>query len=143
MVEKFDLCPHLIRLIVIRCGQLLFPEEKNITILYEKTASLIGLMAFQTTSSMQGNHLPAPHEMAPARICPKCGKKTFEIFGLCPTCQESEGGKFRTLFECSDCHHKEKSEKPMVVWLQEMGVDFRTQSKSSLGIKTITDEGSK
>ena len=146
---------HQIKLIVIRCGEELrkakgLPEEKNITTLYEEASITLGISTILTTTQ-DADHLPAPHESVrpngepaiPLRECPKCGKKSMQIFGLCPTCKDSEGGKYKTKFECSECHYTEKSEKHMVTWLQEMGVEFGNQSKESLGVKTITDNGVK
>jgi hypothetical protein len=146
---------HQIKLIIIKCGEELrkargLPEEKNITTLYEEASSILGIPTIQTTTQ-DADHLPAPHEMKkedgmpmiPLRKCPKCEKDAMQIFGLCPDCEDSEGGKYETKFECSECHYSEKSEKHMVLWLQEMGVDFGNQSKKELGIKTITDEGLK
>lgn len=151
----FDPCPHQITQIVLKAGAVIrqikgLPEEKNITILYNETAPLLGV-AITPMNSQQADHLPAPHEMKkpdgqpviPLRECLKCGEKAMQIFGLCPTCEDSGGGKYRTKFVCSHCKHEEKSEKHMVAWLQEMGVDFGNQSKQSLGIKTITDDGIK
>lgn len=138
---------HQIKLIIIRCGELLHPEEKNITKLYEETSVLLGMPLIPTSTADAGK-LPSPAESMkemgmPHRVCPQCGKETFQIFGLCASCQEAEGGKFKTLFECSECHFKEKSKKPIVVWLREMDWDFGNQSKRSLGIQTITDDGIK
>lgn len=151
---------HRVKDIIIRCGQVLreakgLPEEKNISILYEEASLALGLPLIET-STADANHLPAPHEMMkpdgmpmiPLQKCPKCGKDSMEIFGLCPTCEDAKGengepGKYRTKFMCKECSHSEKSEKHMVTWLMEMGVEFGNQSKESLGVKTITDNGIK
>lgn len=146
---------HQVKFIVIKCGEELrrakgLPEERNITTLYEEASAILGIPIIQTTTQ-DADHLPAPHEMIkkdgmpmiPLRKCPKCEKDAMQIFGLCPTCKDSEGGKYRTKFLCTECQYSEKSEKHMVLWLQEMGVDFGAQSKESLGIKTITDTGLK
>lgn len=146
---------HQIKLIVIRCGEALrrakgLPEERNITKLYREASQILGIPTIPTTTR-DGDHLPAPHEtlkpdgtpVVPLRECPSCGKKSMQLFGLCPTCEDSEGGKYRTKFVCSECQYFKKSEKHMVIWLREMGVEFGNQTKQSLGIKTITDEGVK
>lgn len=143
---------HQVKLIIIRCGHAIreatgLPKENNITTLYRDTSALLGIEMIETHTG-QADHLPSVSEsMAdigiPNMECPSCKKKTFQIFGLCPTCKDSEEGKYKTKFECSECHYSEKSEKHMVRWLQEMGIDFGNQSKKSLGIKTITDKGVK
>jgi len=156
----FDPCPHQITQIVLKAGAIIrelkgFPEERNVTTLYNETAPLLGISPTQMSSS-DVDHLPSPQEMKgsdgtsmiPLQKCPKCGKDSMEIFGLCPTCEDAKGengepGKYKTKFVCKECSHFEKSEKHMVIWLQEMGVEFGNQTKKELGIKTITDGGTK
>ena len=105
---------------------------------------------------MDADHLPSLHEMIkpdgmpliPFRECPKCGKESMEMLGLCPTCEEAKGengepAKYKTKFVCKECSYSERSEKHMVIWLQEMGVNFGNQPKKDLGVRTITDEGIK
>ena len=146
---------HQVKEIIIKCGRALreakgLPEENNISILYEEASLALGLPLIQTTTA-DADHLPAPHEtmrpdgepVIPLLECPKCGKKAMQIFSICPDCKDSENKKYKTKFKCTKCPHEEKSEKHMVIWLQEMGVDFGTQSKESLGLKTITDQGVK
>jgi DNA-directed RNA polymerase subunit M/transcription elongation factor TFIIS len=143
----FDLDKHTIKMVIIQCGKLLYPDEKNITTLYETTSRALGLALIETTTA-SANHLPTPAESAKAnpenllnQVCPKCQKNSFILHGLCPTCKDSEDGKYKTMWKCYDCGHQEKSEEPMVIWLQKLGIDFRIQSKQSLGIQTVTDEG--
>ena len=145
----FDLCDHKTKQIIIKFGKLIWPEEKNITVLYQKASEAIGMEVVKTTSAM-ANHLPTPEESAKENpqsnfpiICPKCNKKSYIIFGLCKSCKDAEGGKYKTMFRCYECKHEEKSTEYMIVWFQRLGIDFSTQSKRSLGIKTITDEGIK
>jgi len=150
----FDECDHRIRNIVIRTGKIIrqikgLPKEKNISILYDETAPLLGLIP-SNLSSNNYNHLPTPEESARGnpnsplvQICPECGKKSYVLRGLCRSCKDAEGGIYRTMFECFECKHKERSKEPMVVWLDRLGIDFKTQSKASLGIKTVTDDGLK
>ena len=156
----FDICEHKIRQIVIKAGMEIrkakgLPEEKNITILFNETAPLLGIVPI-LLSSKDADHLPAPHEMKkedgtpiiPLKKCPQCGKKAMEMFGLCRNCKDAEGedgksGKYKVRFKCKECHFQEKSEKPMVIWLQEMGVDFKSISKNALGIRIITNDGIK
>jgi len=151
---------HQVKLIIIKCGKALreakgLPEEKNITTLYEEASAILGMPTISTTTQ-DADHLPAPHEMVrengtpiiPLRKCPRCGKEAMQMFGLCHTCKDAEGengeiGKYKVKFECKECQFQEKSDKPMVLWLQEMGVDFGMMSKKNLGIKTITDDGIK
>ena len=152
----FDPNVHLMKLLVIRCGNEIrkakgLPEEKNITVVYNETAELLGIAPVVTTTRTAGSRSPAPHEMVaengfpliPKRVCPVCGQETVELHSICGGCADAEGGKFKTLWKCSvsECSFKEKSGKPLVVWLQEMGIDFGNQTKKSLGIKTITDDG--
>jgi hypothetical protein len=39
------------------------------------------------------------------------------------------------------CGYQEKSEKSTTEWLDELGIRYENQSKRSLGIQTLTDEG--
>lgn len=156
----FDPCPHQITQVVLKAGAIIrqlkgLPEEKNITVLYNEMAPLLGITPVQT-SSREADHLPKLQQiikddgtpLVPLQKCPECGKDSMEIFGLCPTCEDAKGekgepGKYRTKFICKECAYSERSEKHMVMWLQEMGVDFGNQTKKELGVKTITDEGVK
>lgn len=157
---SFDPKIHEVKQILIKCGRALrkakgLPEELDVTVLYNEASEALGIPLIRTTTG-NADHLPSPREMMkpdgmpviPLRDCPKCGQNSMQIFGLCPTCKDAKGengepGKYKTKFMCTECKHEEKSEKHMVIWLQEMGVDFGNQSKKELGIKTITDDGIK
>lgn len=138
----FDPCNHKVNMILIACGELFFPEEKNVTALLNKTAALIGVQPEEFTSD-QADHLPTPQETGPFFLCPKCGIKKLTIDGLCPTCTESEDGKFHSKLSCSACGFSEKSIKHIVTQLIDFGHDFSSSQKETLGIKTITDQGKK
>ncbi len=158
----FDACEHRVRGVVIKTGQLIrqlkgLPEERDVTILFNEAAPLLGIPAIQLSSRQDGNHLPAPHEMKnekgsfliPRRDCPQCGRKDgLSLVSLCPSCTDSEGGEYHTMWTCIDqgagCGFKmDKSKKFITQVLSEMGVQFGTGTKESLGIKTYTDEGLK
>lgn len=156
----FNACEHQITQIVIKVGRIIrelkgLPEEKNITIVYDETAPLLGLAPKKQKSS-DADNIPELKDMKsadgmlmiPLQKCNKCGKESMEIFGLCPTCEDAKGengepGKYKTKFVCTQCSYSERSEKHMVIWLQEMGVEFGNQSKKELGVRTITDDGIK
>lgn len=164
----FDPTPHLIRLILIRCGQLLYPEEKNISVLVEKVSEAIGLMPFQLAADhsfrIQAPSQATATEAIKPHLCPKCGKATVRLFPICQTCVElSEGGKYKTIWACKyqavdargtpminqfglpflgeGCGYMEKSEKGTTEWLEELKIPYQNQTKRSLGIQTITDKG--
>jgi len=150
----FDACDHKIRQLVIRAAEEIrkakgLPEEKNITVLFNEAAPLLGVIA-ATLSSRNVSKLPAPHEMVneagklliPRRDCPKCGgKECMSLYALCTGCTDAEGGKYLTKWECSLCGHKERFGKAFVQWLDEMGIDFQPGMKADMGIKTATDKG--
>lgn len=145
----FDPEIHQIKVIIIKCGQLLHPEEKDLTKLYKETSVLLGMPEIKT-STADANHLPTPEESARQNpnsmwvaICPACGKKSYVLHPLCSTCKESEGGKYKSMFLCFECQHKEKFEKYSVQVATERGMRILTGTKRNLGIKTITDEGLK
>ncbi len=138
----FDPMKHKINIILIRCGEQLFPGETNITTLAEMTGKLLGVEPEKMTS-IETDHLPKPSETGPFFPCPKCGNKTLLVFGLCPTCKDSEGGKYAAKLQCQDCKYEEKTTKHIVTILTEFGYDFKNQTKAELGIKTITDNGVK
>jgi len=146
---SFNIEEHQERQKIINYGRERWPEENNITILYKKACVEMGIEEKVLTSESV-NHLPTPQESAKenphhplVQICPECGKKAYTLRGLCRSCKDAEGGIYRTMFECFECKHKERSKEPMVVWLDRLGIDFKTQSKASLGIKTLTDAGLK
>ncbi len=223
----FDPNPHHLRLIVIRCGQLLNPMEKNVTVLYDDTAKKVGVIPFSMTTlknswetapqlvrqilitagqkirdaqglspeenleklahdtaiefglinldaqveeEMQNtrirakgaNKLPAPHEMKdeqgkftiPRKDCPQCGRKDgLSLKSICPSCTDSEGGKYHSMYSCEEndpdgkpigCGLKtDKSEKFMVQRMSEENPDWAGGMKQDMGIMTITNEGIK
>jgi len=155
----FNICEHHIRDLVLKAGVVIrqlkgLPEEKNITVLYNETAPLLGITPFQMHSG-DINHLPAPAEVRtdrgafaiPRKDCEHCGgKETVVLYPLCQSCEEAEGGKYKAAWTCQskDCGYKEKLEKPFIEILEELGVEIPNgASKQSLGIKTMTDEGLK
>jgi hypothetical protein len=153
----FDPCPHQITQIVLKAGAIIrqlkgLPEEKNITTLYNETAPLLGIPV-RTMSSRDVNHLPSPAEMVndkgaftiPRKDCPNCNEKnTVILVSLCPSCKDSEGGKYHSAWTCQKCGViMEKSEKFLTQVLNEMGIEIPNGSKKAFGIKTITDDGLK
>ena len=142
---SFDICEHKMKLLIIKFGKFLHPEEKNVTRLYLDTCTLLGIAPIETTSLM-ADHIPTLFESArkvDGHPCPQCQKNSLFVTGLCKACKDSENGKYKTVIECKECGSKEKSEEPVIVWLQRWGVEFGNQTKESLGIKTLTDEGLK
>jgi len=152
----FDPCPHQITQLVLKAGAIIrklkgLPEEINITVLYNETAPLLGIIV-APMNSRTVDHLPSPSEMkdekgqfvVPRKDCLSCGdKETMLLTPLCKSCEDAEGGKFKTAWICSVCQNKEKSEKFFTQWLNELGVEIPNGSKQAMGIKTLTNEGLK
>ena len=185
---EFDACDQRIRQIVIKAAiqrriDAGLPEEKNITTLYNETAPLLGIPIVQMNSGM-ADHLPGPYEMDQTstqmqnarmneiskkllehkQICPRCGKKSMEIFDICRSCADFKAG-FRSEWRCmgirdetgkivdAGCGEKVKTDKFMGQWFKEFAdtdPEFKDLldsagmlSKQEMGIKTITDEGLK
>ena len=148
----------LIRAATIRRKLKGLPEEKNITILYNEICAILELPIIEI-SSLNADHLPAPHEMknvqgdfmVPRKDCPLCGSRDSVILTpLCGSCKDAEGGKFKSAWVCQGAQckdkeggYKERSEKAFVQWLSELGIKIPTGSKMDLGIKTMTDSGLK
>ena len=154
----FDACPHLLRLVLIRAGQLLHPEEKDLSVLIRKVSMEMGMGGLPPLESFDASHTPSPEESLrerrelmrkavrprpPTKECPQCRQNSFELFTLCRTCQDAEGGKYKTIFVCSQCGFRERSELPTTIWLDKMKQEFEMQTKETLGIRTVTDEGIK
>lgn len=57
----FDPNPHLFKMLIIRCGQLIFPGEKDISALYKKTSMMIGSAPFKTSTA--GSDFDASHQL--------------------------------------------------------------------------------
>jgi hypothetical protein len=145
----FDAEKHTERIRIINHGKKKWPDEKNITKLYQMACKDLGIEP-KTISTAIANHLPSPEESAKENpkskftiICPKCGKRAYFLTGLCKGCKEAEGGTYKTKFSCYECGHSERSKEPLVIWMQRLAIEFGTQSKKSMGIVTITDEGEK
>ena len=146
---KFDAEEHTERQRIINHGRTKWPNEKNITILYRMACKDLGIEP-KTISTAIASRLPTPEESAKenpqskfAILCPSCGKKSSVLHGLCRSCKDSEGGKYKTMFRCYECKYQVKSTEHLVVWMQRLGIEFGTQSKQSLGIETIIDKGDK
>jgi hypothetical protein len=137
-----DPCKQKINSILIKCGEALFPGEKNVTTLLNKTSALLGIPPEPLTSKMTA---VAPHlvKADPFLKCPWCGIRKLKIAALGSCCKDSEYGKYKTLLSCSACDHSEKSEKQVVTLLVEFGHDFSSAQKKDLGIETLTDRSSK
>lgn len=157
----FDASVHLETLRLIEVGRQLrrdkgLPEERNVSILHKEGAAHEGKEIVKFTSR-KVNHLPAPHEMqkdngkfiVPRKDCPQCGEKESMFLGpLCHTCEDAKGengeiGKYKSMWQCQKCKTKEKLEKHFVQILNELGVEFGTGTKESMGIQTYTDNGVK
>ena len=105
---------HIERLRIIGYGREKWPEEKNITKLYQMACKELGI-EIKTLTSVMANHLPTPEESARENpqskfsiICPKCNKKSYVLRGLCKGCKDSEDGKYKTMFKCYECEHQDK-----------------------------------
>lgn len=151
----FDPCPHQITQIILKAGAVIrqlkgLPEEKNITLLYNETAPLLGIIPTQMNTVTNGNHYPSIAESVaslgiklPMKPCPKCGRE-MPLAPICRSCKDAEGGKYKTGYKCVACDIVyEKSEKFFTQVLSEMGVSIPSGMKQAMGIKTITDEGLK
>jgi len=163
----FDPEIHKVKEIIIKCGRALreakgLPEEKNISILYDEASMALGIPMIETTTG-DADHLPAPHEMkneggkfiVPRKDCPQCGRKDgLSLKSICPSCTDSEGGKYHTMYSCEEmgsftgkpigCGFKtEKSEMFMAQRMSELNPDWQSGMKADMGIKTVTDDGLK
>ena len=111
----FDPCEHQKVEIIKRAGAIIrslrgLPEEKNITILYNETMEILGLVPIRMDSRM-ADHLPSPEEMrnekgefeVPNKPCPKCGMRSF-LTSICQSCKDAEGGKYRSGYACDIKH---------------------------------------
>jgi hypothetical protein len=184
----FDACDHRIRQLVIRAAMIRredkgLPPEDNITRLYKEMAPLLGIPVVQMSSN-DADHLPGPYEMGQSpmkmpsarvneitkkllehkQICPKCGKKSMEIFDICRSCADFKAG-FRSEWRCigirdetgkivdAGCGEILKTNKFMGQWFKEFAdadPEFKDLiesagmlSKQEMGIKTVTDDGLK
>jgi len=187
----FDPCPHQITELALRAMRVVRelrgdPEEQNATTLMKEAVMLFRIPPVWTRgmNSKTADHLPGPYEMGRApmqiqnaqigkiakkllehkQVCPKCGKKSMEIFDICRSCSDFKAG-FRSEWRCigirdetgkivdAGCGQKVKTDKFMGQWFKEFAdadPEFKDLidstgmlSKQEMGIKTITDEGLK
>ncbi|RPI53399.1 MAG: hypothetical protein EHM49_04395 [Deltaproteobacteria bacterium] len=146
---SFDQCEHEKRTLIISFGKYLNPNEKNVTKLYTDACVALGIIPGVFTSR-DADHLPSPGESAISHpesplisVCPKCGERTYVLEGICQKCKDSEGGKYKARKKCYKCGEQEKFEDHLVTVLDRLGISYGNQSKNSLGIRTLTDEGLK
>lgn len=142
----FNIEEHTIRQKILVHARLKWPGEKNVNKLCEMGAKDLGL-TLEKLTSITASHLPTPEESTRENPkskftfeCPLCKKKSYTLYSLCHSCKESEGGKYKTMLKCFECSFETKSDKPLVIRLQEMQIDFNLISKKDLGIETITDK---
>jgi len=153
----FDPCPHQITQLVLKAGAVIrelkgLPEEKNITVLYNETAPLLGIIVVPMDSRTV-NHLPSPAEMkdekgrfvVPRKDCPKCGgAMTMPLGPICPSCKDSEDGIYKSGYKCEVCEYvDEKTDEFFTQRLSRMGVEIPEGMKQAIGIKTLTNDGLK
>jgi len=152
---SFDPCPHRITQLVLRAGAIIrqlkgLPEEKNVTILYNETAPMLGVAIIPMNSRVT-NHLPTPGEIrredgkfvVPRKECPKCGA-TMVLGPICRSCKDAEEGKYRSGYKCITCQFvDEKTDEFFSQRLSRMGIEVPDGMKETMGIKTLTDEGLK
>jgi hypothetical protein len=158
----FDPYPHLIKQIILAFGKILYPEEQDLTVVYEKARQRIGMDPIVTSTSapvagtISNQGVTATVEQDAQRMLnlarsmeieykcpnPNCNSQKVILMDLCRNCKDGQAG-YRSAIECPVCHTREKFDKPIAVWLKELGIDFGMQSKRSLGIRTLTDEGVK
>ena len=153
----FDPCSHNLTQMVIKAGRYIrglrgLPPEKNITVLYMETATLLGIPVNRPTSR-EARRLPSSEYrgskedgfVSPSKPCPQCGKPAL-LLSICPSCKESEGGKFKSGYVCNKntggCGLiDEKTEEWITKRLKRMGIEFPTGMKQDIGIGTITNDG--
>lgn len=134
----FDECKQKFNLLLVRVGQYLNPEEKNVTALSKQAGIFFGFPPYLLTTQ-DGDHLPSPAETGPFAECPGCNKKTLIILEICQTCEEAEKGKFKTKFLCPSCGYQEKSTLFLIQAYNKFGLEIPEGFKQSLGIKILKD----
>jgi hypothetical protein len=149
----FDPCQHQSTQIILKAGTVIrqlkgLPEERNITVLYNETAPLLGIEPIML-SSRDVNHLPSPSEMkdeegqliVPRKDCPKCGG-SMVLGPICPSCIDAEGGKYKSGYKCEGCQFvDDKTHEFFIQRLSRMGVEIPEGMKQAMGIRTLTDQG--
>lgn len=141
-----DPCKDKIARVVVNAGKIIrelkgLPEEKDLTALYKEAAPLLGIR-LEVSPRAVDRRATASRIIEekkkldiPKKDCPSCGEKEcMELFDLCRKCQKDI--KWKSMWKCLKCGHKEKSEKAFVHWLEEMGINFKSGMKADLGIKT-------
>ena len=94
-------------------------------------------------STDEVNAPPPIEETGPFFTCLVCGAERMVIYGLCPTCADSQDGKYSSKLVCLECKMTQVSEKHIAEWYRQFVFDFKGGMKKDLGIKTITDDGIK
>jgi len=156
---KFDACEHRIRNIAIRAAKEIrkareLPEERDVTVLFEWVAPILGIPVVKFNSRMV-DHLPSPAEIKddrgefiiPNKPCPTpgCGKITF-LGSICQSCEAAEGGKYKSGYTCDKRFGgcglvDDKTDEWITQRFKRMNIDIPDGTKESLGIKTLTNDG--
>ncbi len=152
-IKDFDACDHRIRRIVIKAAEEIrrargLPEEKNVTILFNETAPLLGVVVKEINS--RDAPIPQVSEwinkdtgkfIIPRKGCPRCGG-AMVLGPICPSCVDSEDGKYKSGYKCELCQFvDDKNEMFFAQRLTGMGVGVPEGVKQTLGIRTLTDKG--
>jgi len=140
-MENCD-CTQYINSILIRCGGVLLPDEKNISVLLKYAGDKLMINPGRILSYGKREFV-LNEDVGPLFKCSKCGEQKLVINSLCGTCKASQKGKFKSQVVCRGCGFTEVSVKFITEWYKEFGFEFKGGSKKELGIKTLTDEGLK
>lgn len=132
-------CPHKLNLVLIRCAQLLWPREQNISILIKRISKILNVAPEPLSSSIT-TQLPAPADPGPRYPCPRCKSIKLVIEWLCGHCKDAEGGKFKTKVICEECGYKEISPLFVSEWFKVLNVETVSAFKEHIGIATHQDK---
>lgn len=141
-MRELNSCDQRVNNILILIGKYFSPGEKNITVALKIASEKLGVRV----QTIEGGKREGLNKFINGGVvfkCLKCGGDGMRVIPLCPTCEASEKGKYKTQLKCALCNFEEKSIKYTVQWYNEFGFDYKSGTKKELGIKTLTDEGLK
>lgn len=140
-------CDQLLRLVMIRLGEVFEPGETDSYKLYEVAAKKLGLWAdiqpVQTPAGPMVMPGVPPMPKVPLQKCEKCGQESVAFVKICNGCKDSIGpdgktGHFKTMSRCGSCGDVKKSTMFLTQVYDLFGIDYSTGR-----VPVKTDEGVK
>ncbi|MGD0627255.1 MAG: hypothetical protein ABSB32_21450 [Thermodesulfobacteriota bacterium] len=114
----------IIRDILLKTGKVIYPDVTDEEKLIEEMMRFVDLKPATTYT-----------KSTLKRKCPSCNAEySYQLFDISAEEQKKEES-FKSEWRCLKCGFSTKSKRRITEWLNELGIDYRMQTKASLGVR--------